>query len=88
LSDRLDPFVLSTPRSRGLEATPAPGQPPKPSGGAAQKWALVIGIASFEDKVIPPLSYTASDARSFADVLLSPQYGHFKQDNVRAQRRS
>lgn len=81
LSEQLDPFVLSTPRARGLE-TPTPGQPPKPSGGPAQKWALVIGIASFEDKVIPPLSYTASDAKSFADVLLSPQYGHFKQENV------
>jgi uncharacterized caspase-like protein len=81
LSERLDPFVLSTPRSRGLEATPAPGQPPQPSG-PAQKWALVIGIASFEDKVIPPLNYTASDAKSFAEVLLSPQYGHFKQENV------
>ena len=82
LSERLDPFVLSTPRGRGLETTPSPGQPSKPSGGPAQKWALVIGIASFEDKVIPPLSYTASDAKSFAEVLLSPQYGHFKQENV------
>lgn len=81
LSERIDPFVLSTPRARGLE-TPEPGQPPKPSGGPAQKWALVIGIASFEDKVIPPLNYTASDAKSFADVLLSPQFGHFKQENV------
>lgn len=81
LSERLDPFVLAT-RPRGLEATPGPGQPPKSSGGPAQKWALVIGIASFEDKVIPPLSYTASDAKSFAEVLLSPQYGHFKQENV------
>lgn len=81
LADRLDPFVLSTPRARGLE-TPAPGQPPKPSGAPPQKWALVIGIAAFQDKVIPPLNYTASDARSFADVLLSPQYGHFKSDNV------
>lgn len=80
-SERLDPFVLSTPRARGLETTPAPGQP-KPRAGPAQKWALVIGIASFEDKVIPPLNYTASDAKSFADVLLSPQYGQFKPDNV------
>ena len=80
-SERLDPFVLSTPRARGLE-TATPGQQPTPSGGPAQKWALVIGIASFEDKVIPPLNYTASDAKSFADVLLSPQYGHFKQENV------
>jgi uncharacterized caspase-like protein len=60
-----------------------PGQPAKPSGGPPQKWALIIGIASFQDKVIPPLNYTASDAKSFADVLLSPKYGNFKQDNVR-----
>jgi uncharacterized caspase-like protein len=82
LSERVDPFVLSTPRARGLETTPAPGQPAKPSGGPPQKWALVVGIASFEDKVIPPLDYTASDAKSFADVLLSPQYGQFKSENV------
>jgi hypothetical protein len=80
-SERLNPFVLASPRARGLE-TPAPGEPPKPSGGPPQKWALVIGIASFQDKVIPPLSYTASDAKSFADLLLSPQYGQFKQENV------
>ncbi len=81
LSQQLNPFVLATPRARGLE-TPAPGQPPKPSGAPPQKWALVVGIASFQDKVIPPLSYTASDAKSFADILLSPQYGQFKQENV------
>jgi len=81
LSQSLNPFVLATPRARGLE-TPAPGQPPKPSGAPPQKWALVVGIASFQDKVIPPLSYTASDAKSFADLLLSPQYGQFKQENV------
>lgn len=82
LSERLDPFVLSTPRARGLGTTPAPGQPATPSGGPPQKWALVVGIASFEDKVIPPLNYTASDAKSFADVLLSPRYGQFKSENV------
>jgi uncharacterized caspase-like protein len=81
LGEHLDPFVLSTPRARGLETTPAPGQA-KPHAGPAEKWALVIGIASFEDKVIPPLNYTASDARSFADVLLSAQYGQFKPENV------
>jgi uncharacterized caspase-like protein len=81
-TDRLDPFTLSTPRARGLEAAPSPDQPSRPTGAPAQKWALVIGIASFEDKIIPPLSYTAGDAQSFADVLLSPQYGQFKQENV------
>jgi uncharacterized caspase-like protein len=81
LSQRLNPFVLSTPRARGINA-PSSAQPATPSGDPAQKWALVIGIASFEDKVIPPLSYTATDAKSFADVLLSSQYGHFRPENV------
>lgn len=81
LSEHLNPFVLATARARGIE-TPAPGQPPKSAAGPPQKWALVVGIASFEDKIIPPLSYTASDAKSFADVLLSPQYGKFKPENV------
>ncbi|HTV08033.1 MAG TPA: caspase family protein [Candidatus Aquilonibacter sp.] len=81
LNEGLNPFVLSTPHARGLETASTPGQP-TPSNGPPQKWALVIGIASFEDKVIPPLSYTASDAKSFADVLLSPKYGQFKPENV------
>jgi len=54
----------------------------RPAGAPAGKWALIVGIASFENKVIPPLSYTASDAKSFADVLLNPQYGKFKSQNV------
>ncbi|HEX4155436.1 MAG TPA: caspase family protein [Acidobacteriaceae bacterium] len=83
MQERLNPFVLATPRSRAVGNAAAPGAPPsRPTGTPAQKWALVVGIASFEDKVIPPLSYTAADAKSFADLLLSSKYGGFKPENV------
>src|SRR5581483_8497527 len=52
LSQQMNPFVLATARARGLDISQA-GQASKPSGAAPQKWALVIGIASFQDKVIP-----------------------------------
>jgi uncharacterized caspase-like protein len=83
MADQQNPFVLAAPRSRGLGTEEnTPGAPARPSGAPAEKWALVVGIASFENKVIPPLSYTASDAQSFADVLTSPKYGRFKPQNV------
>jgi uncharacterized caspase-like protein len=83
MAERLNPFVLATPRSRAVGTEANPSEPSsRPAGAPAEKWALIVGIASFENKVIPPLSYTASDAQSFADVLLSPKYGQFKRENV------
>jgi uncharacterized caspase-like protein len=83
LTERLTPFVLATPRSRAVGTGASPeATTGRPAGAPAEKWALIVGIASFENKVIPPLSYTASDAKSFADVLLNPQYGKFKSQNV------
>jgi uncharacterized caspase-like protein len=80
-SDQLNPFVLSTPRSRGLTA-PSNNAPANTPGGGGDKWALIIGIGTFEDHNIEPLRYTVNDAQSFADVLLDPKYGHFKAANV------
>lgn len=44
------------------------------------KWALVIGIDRFEDKTIPPLRYSAKDARDFASFLV--EKGNFARDHV------
>jgi hypothetical protein len=79
-ADQLNPFVLSTPRARGLNG-PGNNTPAVPSGGG-EKWALIIGIGTFTDSNIEPLRYTVNDAQSFADVLLDPKYGHFKAANV------
>jgi uncharacterized caspase-like protein len=80
-ADQLDPFVLSTPRSRALTG-PSKNTPGNTTGGGGEKWALVIGIGTFQDHNIEPLRYTVNDAQSFADVLLDPKYGHFKASNV------
>ena len=73
LSDGVDPFTLSTPRSRPNVALPA----------IRQRWALVVGIGDFADKSIPSLAYTSRDAKAFWDVLVDPTLGGFKPENVR-----
>jgi len=83
-----NPFQLSTP-TRGVAAAPrAPGpvsQGPtldirKPD--VDQKWALVIGIASFRNPRLN-LTYSRKDAESVAELLKSPLYGRFRPDRVR-----
>lgn len=87
LNESLDPFVLSTPASRGFETdggtTPTPTAPPVRPGPVQQKWALVVGISQFTDSNIPRLHYTTDDAKSFASALEDPGIGGFSADNVR-----
>jgi hypothetical protein len=86
LDQGLDPLVLSTPASRGIEAegveTPVPVAPPVKPGPVQQKWALVVGIGHFTDAQIPQLNYTGSDATAFAAALKDPSIGGFPADNV------
>ena len=81
-TDQLNPFVLSTPpRSRALTGS-GNNTPQNAPGPGGEKWALIIGIGTFQDHNIEPLRYTVSDAESFAGALLDPRYGHFKAANV------
>jgi Caspase domain len=85
-----DPFHLATP-ARGVQVAPAANsgaagathsardnrQP-----GVTQKWALVIGIASFQDRRLN-LQYTRKDADAVSALLKDPVYGRFPADHVR-----
>lgn len=86
LDQGLNPLVLATPASRGIEAegveTPVPVAPPVKPGPVQQKWALVVGIGHFTDTKIPQLNYTGSDATAFATALEDPTIGGFPADNV------
>jgi uncharacterized caspase-like protein len=86
LDQGLDPLVLATPASRGIEAegveTPVPVAPPVKPGPVQQKWALVVGIGHFTDTKIPQLNYTGADATAFATALKDPTIGGFPADNV------
>ncbi len=49
----------------------AGSEPPEPKvGPVRRKHALVVGIGTFSDSKIPPLQYTAKDARDFARFLV------------------
>jgi uncharacterized caspase-like protein len=86
LDQGLNPLVLATPASRGIEAegvdTPVPAAPPVKPGPVQQKWALVVGIGHFTDTKIPQLNYTGADATAFATALKDPTIGGFPADNV------
>ena len=73
LQQKVNPFVLSTPKSG--EASPG--------SAVHQRWALVIGIGAFADKAVKPLAYTTGDAQSFRDLLVDPKGPAFPAGNVR-----
>ena len=72
-AEKRDPFVLAVPKGREV----APNSPVR------ERWALVVGVAEFQDQEIGDLQYTGEDAKSFADALRDPGVGHFKPENVR-----
>jgi hypothetical protein len=85
-----DPFHLATP-ARGVQAAPPqePGAASPPHKArdphnpeVSHKWALVIGIASFQDRRLN-LQYTRKDADAVSALLKDPVYGRFPADHVK-----
>jgi hypothetical protein len=68
----LDPFMLATGAPAGTITL----------GPVREKWALVIGISKFHDPHVPRLNYPGKDAQDFTAVLVDPQIGRFKPENV------
>lgn len=69
-------------RAPAPPATP-PGPPadePSP-GPVANKYALVVGVGRFKDR-IHPLQYANKDAYDFYSYLVDPAGGNFKRENV------
>src|ERR1041385_3912041 len=44
--------------------------------------AVIIGINTYQDARIPPLQFAAADAQALYDVLVDPDVGRFKPENV------
>ena len=64
-----------------LTSNKAPAAAPL-SKAIHDKWALVVGIGSFQDRSVPALKYTVSDATAFASYLTDPNQGRFAKDHV------
>ncbi len=65
----------------GPRAPAVPAKRPMP-GYVQKKYALVIGIGSFQDPKITHLQFAAKDARDLASLLTDPRYGRFDPDKV------
>jgi uncharacterized caspase-like protein len=89
LRDEVNPFVLATPPARRAlpggtrQAGNTAPSAPAVAGPVQQKWALIVGISHFEDRAVPSLGYTTSDASAFAAELKDPAIGRFPASNVR-----
>jgi Caspase domain len=53
-------------------------------GPLGEKWALVVGISRFQDKHLSRLNFASKDAKDFNTLLLDPNVGRFKPENVHA----
>jgi hypothetical protein len=71
MTDGANPFVLAAP------AKPSETKLPP----VRQKWALVVGIAQFNDPRLN-LRYTGKDAKDLGSVLIDPSFGRFPASNV------
>jgi hypothetical protein len=52
------------------------------SPNVREKYALIVGIGTFQDESIPRLRFAAKDARDVAAALQDPIHGHFRPENV------
>ena len=64
----------------GSAKRPGPSEAIRPPGFVRDKYALIVGIGTFEDPKIPHLRYTAKDAQDLAAVLI--EHAHFPRENV------
>lgn len=55
----------------------------RPVTPAAKTWAVIVGIADYQDKRIPPLQYSHQDAQLFAEWLASPAGGNVPSEHIR-----
>lgn len=58
----------------------APPPPPAPKLPAHERWAVVIGVGTYESPTVPRLRYTVSDAEAIYQTLIGP--AGFKKENV------
>jgi len=57
--------------------------PIQPTSDFGKRWALVIGVSSYEDSRIDSLRYATRDAQVFYDWLVSPSGGRYAPSNLK-----
>ena len=65
------------------DETPSEHAPGTRHGLPGEAYAVVIGIGTFQDSRINPLTACHADAKRIYDLLVDPEKGDFKKENVR-----
>ena len=47
------------------------------------KWAIVVGVGTFKDARVRPLTLASKDARDLTSAITNPGIGRFRRENVR-----
>jgi Caspase domain len=47
------------------------------------KWAIVVGVGTFKDSRVRPLTLATKDARDLSTLITNPEIGRFRRENVR-----
>jgi len=71
-----------TERQRDLKIEDLRAAPKQTAAIIPRSYALVVGIAVYQDPKVPKLLYSEHDAQSIFDVLISPEGGNFHRENV------
>ena len=74
------PMVLGQEKGFSVEAKPQ--EVLEDQAGIGERYALLIGISKYANSTID-LSFAENDARSLHDLLLDPEIGAYKEENVR-----
>lgn len=70
-------------QQRDLKIEKEAPAPPKPAGvNIPRGYALVVGIAGYQNPGVPKLMFSERDAQDIFNVLISPEGGNFHRENV------
>lgn len=72
----------STQKTKGFSVEERPREMLEKSAGVQDRYALLIGISKYANPDIN-LNFAAADARALCSLLLDPEIGGYKQENVR-----
>jgi hypothetical protein len=64
-------------------SAPAPIEDFDPRTPIREKWALVVGVGTFKDPNVRPLTLATKDARDLTAAITNPNVGRFRRENVR-----
>ena len=70
--------LVSAQRNFQIEA----GQSTQSQPTQGERWALLVGIDTYDDPTISRLNYCVADVKGFYEALIDPSLGRFKRDNV------